>query len=78
MGKHILVSKTVSNLRQKMPRLKLYIADYRVLRNQALKRTDGAANFAGVTIARPPHEIKQTGRRVAESDYLVREVSEAA
>ncbi len=68
----------VSNLRQKMPRLKLPLADYRVLRNQVLKREMALPTLRSVKqFARPPHEITQQAwrRRVAESDYLVRKVS---
>ena len=52
----------MSNLRQRMPRLKLPSADYQVLRDQVLKRDGWRCQLCGTSNNLEVHHIKSRGR----------------
>jgi len=54
--------RIVSKLRQKMPRLKLPLADYRVLRNQVLKRDGWHCQLCGASNNLHVHHMKSRSK----------------
>ena len=65
----------MTKLRQRMPRLKLPLAEYQALRNRVLERDRWRCQLCGTSrrFAGPPLEVTQQawGRHGAKSDYLV-------
>lgn len=49
-------------LRQKMPRLKLPLAEYKALRNQVLKRDGSRCQFCGTSNDLQVHHVKSRSR----------------
>ncbi len=52
----------MSNLRQRMPRLKLSLVDYRVLRNQVLKRDGWRCQLCGASNNLHVHHMKSRSK----------------